>query len=164
VSTLHDVHPLAVLASPGPLAGLTSAVVGGVCTAAQGVYFEKASKGIKTQSVYMQTFLFSFFGFLANAGMLAVTQTVAFFQHDVTVPAVGVFDGFDGHTWCAVLGIALADLTMACFFKYLDASSYNFCRVLATWLQVSRGGGRGGGVGGVTRDVSQCARMCLTSD
>jgi hypothetical protein len=51
-------------------------------------------------------------------------------------PLASVFDGFDGRTWFAICGIACADLTMAVFFKYLDAQSYNFCRVLATWLQV----------------------------
>ena len=131
VSSLHDIHPLAVLLSPGLLAAL----VGGVCTAGQGVYFEKASKGAQTQSVFMQTFLFSFFGFLANAGTMAMAHAAQWMESDGTAPAPGFFDGFDRSTWCAVLGIAVADLTMACFFKYLDASSYNFCRVLATWLQ-----------------------------
>ncbi len=34
-------------------------------------------------------------------------------------------------------GIAFADLTMALCFKFFDATTYNFCRVLATWLQVA---------------------------
>ena len=60
--------------SAAGLLGLIAAFVGGSCAGGQGVFFEKASKGKLDQSVYMQTFLFSLFGFMANASMLVLTQ------------------------------------------------------------------------------------------
>ena len=68
--------------------------------------------------------------------MLIATHLAALLSAGQGAPLASIFDGFDGRTWFAICGIACADLTMAVFFKYLDAQSYNFCRVLATWLQV----------------------------
>jgi len=112
---------------------LVAAFVGGACTAGQGVYFEKASKGQGNQSVYAQTFLFAFFGFFANASIVSVQHVAALMQPAAT--SQDIFHGFDSRTIYAIVGIALADLSMAACFKYLDANTYTFCRVLATWLQ-----------------------------
>ncbi|EKX48891.1 hypothetical protein GUITHDRAFT_105516 [Guillardia theta CCMP2712] len=140
------IDPLALLFNPGFIA----AVFGGCCTAAQGVYFERASKS-QDQSVLIQTMTCSLYGFVANGTLLILSSTNAILMGSEE-HSLNLFKGYTWQTLMAITSIALADMAMALVFKFLDATSYNFCRVFATWLQgfITFSGLFGGGTSQVT--------------
>ncbi|EKX30854.1 hypothetical protein GUITHDRAFT_122939 [Guillardia theta CCMP2712] len=111
--------------------GLYSAILGGFCTAAQGIYFEKASKA-QNHHIFLQGMFFSFYGLLANIVALLL---LSIFHVSSSSSLLHPFHGYSWSTLGAIAGIAMADISMSFVFKYFDSNTYNFCRVFATWIQ-----------------------------